>query len=200
MGTPASSPSPASSATPAWAQPAAAAALTLILVITLVVMGQPWWCKCGSWNPISLDTWSMHNSQHVFDAYTLSHVLHGFVFFGLLALASKWLSVGWRFVVAIAIETGWEILENTPLIIDRYREATASLDYFGDSVINSTSDLWSAAAGFYVASKVPWWVTALLFVGIELVMLAWIRDNLTLNVLMLLYPIEAIKTWQSGAA
>jgi len=200
MDTPSAKPEASSSTTPAWAQPAAAAALTLTLIVTLVSMGQPWWCKCGSWNPVSLDTWSMHNSQHLFDAYTLSHVLHGFVFFGLLGLASRWLAVGWRFVVALLIEAGWEILENTPLIIDRYREATASLDYFGDSVLNSTSDLWSCAAGFWVASKLPWWGTVLLFVAIELVMLGWIRDNLTLNVLMLLYPIEGIKTWQAGAA
>lgn len=199
MDTPtASSSSPSSS--PTWAVPVASAVLTIGLMVTLFLLGQPWWCKCGSWNPVSLDTWSMHNSQHLFDAYALSHVLHGFVFFGALALTSRWLSMGWRFVVALATETGWEILENTPLVIDRYREATASLDYSGDSVLNSTSDLWACALGFWIAMKVPWWATALLFVAFELVMLAWIRDNLSLNVLMLLYPIEAIKEWQAGAA
>ena len=181
-----------------WAVPAAIAAIAVALAATLTAFGQRWWCKCGSWNPVSFDTWSMHNSQHLFDAYSFSHVLHGFGFYGILALAAKRLSVGWRVVIALAAEAGWEILENTPMVIQRYRDTTVSLDYSGDSVLNSVSDLACCGLGFWIAAKLPWWATVGLFVLVELVLLAWIRDNLTLNILMLLYPIQAIKDWQAA--
>ncbi|MEX2138610.1 MAG: DUF2585 family protein [Pirellulales bacterium] len=140
--------------------------------------------------------WTRHTSQWMADPYTFSHILHGIFFYWLLLPLQQRLTVGSRFLIASLIEAGWEILENTPYIIDRYRAATASLDYYGDSILNSTLDLIAAMLGFWLAWKCGWkWVLALV-VGIELVLAYLIRDNLTLNILMLFYPLESIKQWQ----
>lgn len=171
------------------------------MVVTIVYLrwqGRVWWCDCGQGNPVSLPVASRHNSQHLFDPYSLSHVLHGVLFFGLFRLvAGRWL-LGWRRVAATAIEVAWEMMENSPIIIDRYRAATVSLGYTGDSILNSLGDIASFIAGFYLARWLGLWRSAALFVTIELLMLWLIRDNLALNVLMLLWPIDAIRTWQGA--
>jgi len=142
--------------------------------------------------------WTHNTSQWIADPYTFSHLLHGILFYWLLLPSRRWLNVGSRFLIACLIEAGWEILENSPLVIDRYRTATASLDYYGDSILNSTCDLLAAMSGFWLAARYSWkWVLPLVVV-IELLSLYFIRDNLTLNVLMLVHPSDAIKQWQAG--
>ena len=143
--------------------------------------------------------WSHHTSQWIADPYTFSHVLHGIFFYWLLLPIGRWLSVQRRFIIASVVEALWEILENSPVIIDRYRAATASLDYYGDSILNSTFDLMAAMLGFALAWKFGWKWMLLLIVLVELLMLYFVRDNLTLNILMLVHPSEAIKQWQLGA-
>lgn len=161
-------------------------------------MGRIPWCACGYvklWHSAAADS---QTSQHLMDPYAFSHVLHGFGFFWILWLVAPRLSIGARGVIAIAAECGWELLENTPWIIDRYRANTSSLDYFGDSVVNSLGDVGTMIFGFWLASRLPFWVVLVLTVAIELVLLVAIRDNLTLNILMLVYPIDAIRRWQLG--
>ncbi|MBI2824815.1 MAG: DUF2585 family protein [Planctomycetia bacterium] len=140
--------------------------------------------------------WTHDTSQWMVDPYTFSHVLHGIFFYWLLLPLSRSLGVRARFLTASLIEASWEILENSPFIIDRYRTATASLDYYGDSILNSTFDLTAAMVGFWLAWRCGWKWMLLFVVAVELLSLYFVRDNLTLNILMLFYPFEAIKQWQ----
>ncbi|HMI40253.1 MAG TPA: DUF2585 family protein [Sphingomicrobium sp.] len=173
--------------------------LTFIVAgFTLHAMGRPWICTCGT-----VDLWvnsstSPKTSQMLADWYSPSHFLHGLIFFFLLWLAARRWSIERRFFTALLVETAWEIVENSPMIIDRYREATVAIGYTGDSVINSLSDIAMMALGFAVARRVPVWVSLLLLVVLELIPLFVIRDNLTLNVWMLLAPSDAIRSWQAG--
>jgi hypothetical protein len=172
--------------------------LVAAAAVTLLQMGQVPICKCGYvklWHGVVL---SSENSQHISDWYTPSHVIHGFAFYGLLWLVGRRWPIGLRLLLAIAIEAGWEIFENTDLVINRYREVTISLDYYGDSVINSVCDILAMVAGFTIASRIPVWTTIALVIALELVVLYFIRDNLTLNIIMLIYPLDAIKAWQAG--
>ena len=143
------------------------------------------------------DIWSSENSQRVADAYSFSHFIHGILFYGFLWLGLSRVPIRFRFLLALAIEAGWELLENSPFIINRYREATISLGYVGDSVLNSVSDIVMAAIGFVFAWKVRPRVSVAAIVILEIGCLLWVRDNLTLNVLMLVHPVQAIKDWQS---
>lgn len=176
-------------------------ALAMIAVMAgiLLWMGHIPICKCGYvklWHGAKADS---ETSQHIADWYTYSHVLHGIIFYWLLwAIFRGRLSVAARLVIAVLIEGAWEIFENTPFIINRYRAQTISLNYYGDSIINSVGDMLAMMVGFAIAARLPPWVTVLLLVATEVVMLLLIRDNLLLNIIMLVYPLEWIKQWQAG--
>lgn len=172
--------------------------LLVAMAVVLLAMGREPICKCGYvmlWNGL---VQSSDNSQHISDWYTLSHVIHGFVFYGLLHLfAPRW-SITARLAAAVLVEGAWEIFENTEFIINRYREATISLDYYGDSVLNSVCDVLAMMGGFFLAARLPAVATVSLAVFFEIFTGFMIRDNLALNIIMLLWPLDSIKAWQSG--
>jgi hypothetical protein len=174
-------------------------AVVLAAALFLFALGRAPVCTCGevAWWVNERD--SARTSQMLADWYSPSHVVHGLLFYAALAwLAPRW-PVGWRFAAALAVEAAWEVVENTPLIIDRYREATAALGYNGDSILNSLADIAMMAAGFLAARRLPVWASVLLILALELIPLAVIRDNLTLNVWMLLAPSDVIRSWQAAA-
>lgn len=151
--------------------------------------------KFGWWDG---NIWGNENSQRVADVYSFSHIIHGMAFYGLLWLVAPKLPVKYRFVLALVLEAGWELLENSPMIIDRYRATTIAQGYTGDSVLNSVSDIIMAGIGFLMAKFFKIWVTVALVIAMELGCLWWVRDNLTLNIVMLVYPLESLKAWQSA--
>lgn len=177
---------------------AAAVGLTALGALALHLMGRRVWCSCGSLSPWSWDIWSPHNSQHLVDPYTFTHVLHGAVYYALLwlLLGPRWPAL--RALLAVMIEVGWEVGENTNAVIEAYRESTISLNYYGDSIINSVGDVMAFALGYTGAMRLRVWLSALAFLTVEAALLLTIRDSLLLNIVMLLHPFAAIKMWQMG--
>jgi Protein of unknown function (DUF2585) len=164
----------------------------------LLWIGREPMCKCGYIKLWHGQVVSSENSQHISDWYTPSHIIHGFLFFGALWLVARRLSVGWRLAIATLVECAWEIVENSDAVIERYRTVTISLDYFGDSVLNSVCDVLAMVLGFYMASRLPVWATVALILVAEATTILLIRDGLALNVLMLLYPLDSVANWQAG--
>lgn len=178
--------------------------LTIAFVILLVqivaehLMGRIWICSCGNVKLFEPGVNTPGNSQHLADWYTPSHIIHGFLFYGLGWLVLRRASFGKRLALATFIEAAWELLENSPIIINRYRSATMAIGYEGDSILNSAMDTVFMALGFLFAARMPVWVTVVVAILFEIFTGWLIRDNLTLNVLMLVWPVEAIKTWQGA--
>jgi Protein of unknown function (DUF2585) len=172
--------------------------IILFTAAWLLWIGREPWCKCGYVKLWHGQVVSSENSQHITDWYTPSHIIHGFLFFGALWLVARRLSFGWRLVIATLVECAWEIVENSEAVIERYRSVTISLDYFGDSVLNTVCDVLAMILGFWLAAKLPVWATVALILIFEIVTIWIIRDGLALNVLMLLYPLDWVGEWQAG--
>jgi hypothetical protein len=175
--------------------------LVAVLVITAYLLrsqGRLWSCSCGRILLWSGNIWSSDNSQHLFDPYSFTHLLHGFAFCWLLTLCVPRIPLVWRFSLAVIVESLWEVIENSEFIIRRYREATMALGYTGDTIINSLGDILMCAAGFAIAQQIGFRRSLVIFAMTEVILLLWIRDSLILNVVMLIYPIDAIRAWQTG--
>jgi hypothetical protein len=178
---------------------AIAASLIILAVAAIeLAMGRNPICTCGA-----VDLWvgvrdSPRTSQMLADWYSFSHIAHGLLFFAFLWLVARRTPVAWRFLAALVVECAWEVTENTPMVIDRYRATTAAIGYSGDSIVNSLSDVLMMCLGFLAARKLPVWGSVLLLIALELIPLAVIRDNLTLNIWALLAPNAAVQAWQAG--
>jgi Protein of unknown function (DUF2585) len=172
--------------------------IILLTAAYLLWIGREPICKCGYVKLWHGQVVSSENSQHISDWYTPSHIIHGFLFFGALWLVARRLPLGWRLAIATLVECAWEIVENSDAVIERYRTVTISLDYFGDSVLNSVSDVLAMVLGFWLASKLPVWATVALILLFEATTMWIIRDGLALNVLMLVYPLDSVAAWQAG--
>jgi hypothetical protein len=176
-------------------------AILVVFLGTALVLrsqGRLWWCSCDYLLIWSGDPWSSDNSQHLLDPYSFTHLLHGFLLCGLLSLIAPRLSGLWRLWLAVTIEALWELVENSEFVIRRYREETAALGYQGDTIVNSLGDIVVCGLGFVLARRLGFRLTAALFVATEVALAILIRDNLTLNIVMLIHPIDAIKEWQAA--
>jgi hypothetical protein len=192
----------ASYSLPMWASPSRPKPLVILVAVlvaavaVLWAMGRPPICTCGT-----VALWGREGptqSQMLADWYSLSHIVHGFLFYAVLHIVLRRAAIEWRLLLALLIEASWEIVENTPMVIDRYREATIALGYSGDSILNSSSDILMMAVGFLAARRLPTWASIVIVLVLELLPLFVIRDNLTLNVWMLLAPNDSIRAWQAG--
>ncbi len=183
-----------------WARRWLLAAMTLFVLqlVVLYAMGRIPICECGYMKLWEGGVNSSGNSQHLSDWYTPSHIIHGFLFYGLAWLLFRGAPLSARLSFAILVEAAWEVLENTPMVIDRYRTTTMALGYSGDSILNSAMDTVFMALGFLVAARLPIWLTIAIALFFELLTGWVIRDNLTLNVLMLLWPVDAVREWQAA--
>jgi hypothetical protein len=168
----------------------------LLVVVSLRAEGRMFLCTCGHFALWTSDTCSSNTSQQLLDPYSFTHVLHGFLFFWLIALLFRRLSSSWQVSLALLLEGAWEVFENTRFVIDKYRTETAALGYTGDTIVNSFGDLMCALAGFMIARKLGLRWSLIVFVVVEIFLILWIRDSLLLQILMLVRPVEAIKLWQ----
>jgi hypothetical protein len=173
-------------------------ALIVGTALVLFLMGREVICTCGYVKIWHGDTFSSETSQHLMDWYTPSHLLHGILFYGILHLVMRQVDIGWRLAVATLVEVAWEILENTNMIIERYREVTISLDYYGDSIVNSVSDILAMVVGFWLARVIPVWASVAVVIFFEVLTMWLIRDGLALNIIMIIFPLDAILEWQAA--
>ncbi|MBM3529224.1 MAG: DUF2585 domain-containing protein [Alphaproteobacteria bacterium] len=183
---------------PVWLCLLAIGGMLALQSLALLALGHPAICTCGTvklWHGVVA---SSENSQHIADWYTYSHVIHGFALYFLLWLLAPGMSFGLRLTIAVGIEVAWEVAENMPAIMERYRQSALARGYFGDSAINSVADTLAAAVGVVLARKLPVWLIVASVIAMELFALYWIRDNLVLNVVQLIHPFEAISLWQEG--
>lgn len=172
--------------------------IILLTAAYLLWIGREPICKCGYVKFWHGEVVSAENSQHLSDWYTPSHIIHGFLFFAALWLVAPRLTMGWRLAIATLLECAWEIVENSDAVIERYRTVTISLDYYGDSVINTVFDVFAMILGFWLAARLPVWMTVALILLFEGATMWIIRDGLALNVLMLLWPLDWIAEWQAA--
>jgi hypothetical protein len=173
-------------------------AVVMAAALELRRQGRLWICACGRVLPWVGNAWSRDTSQHLFDPYTFTHMLHGLLFCGLLAWMLPRLPWRWRLWLAVAAEALWEVIENSDFVIRRYRETTAALGYTGDTIVNSLGDITACFLGFLLARRLGPLRSALLFVATEVVLLVWIRDSFLLNILLLIYPSGKLRAWQAG--
>lgn len=173
-----------------------AGVILLLMIVLLRAQGRMFLCACGYFDIWTSDTCSSNNSQQLFDPYSFTHVLHGFLFFWLITLLFRRLAASWQFWLALLLESSWEVFENTSFVINKYRSETAALGYQGDTVVNSLGDLTCAVAGFLVARRLGLRWSLLVFLLLEVALTLWIHDSLLLQILMLVRPVEAIKSWQ----
>ncbi len=174
----------------------ATALVLLVLIVLLRAEGRRFLCACGQLAVWVGDWCSSNTSQQLLDPYSFTHVLHGFLFFWLIALLFRRMPRGWQFLLAMLLESAWEVFENTPFVINKYRTETAALGYTGDTIVNSLGDLACALLGFVIARQLGVRRSLIVFVLIEAILIFWIHDSLLLQILMLVRPIEAIKMWQ----
>lgn len=177
------------------------AIIVALIAATVAVLrseGRRWWCAAGGWSPLVLSIRDEHTSQHLLDPYSLTHLLHGVVLYAVLRLVASRVRWDLRLVAAIALESGWEVIENSARVIDRYRVGTLAQGYAGDSVLNSLGDIASCGLGFWLAGRLPVRGSIALFLGVEVMLLIVYRDNLLLNVIMLIHSFDAVKAWQAG--
>lgn len=168
----------------------------LLMIVSLRALGRMFLCACGYFDVWTSDTCSSNNSQQLFDPYSFTHVLHGFLFFWLIKLLFRRMTAFWQFWLALLLESAWEVFENTSFVINKYRTETAALGYTGDTVVNSLGDLACALVGFLIARQLGVRRSLIVFLLIEVVLILWIHDSLLLQILMLIRPVEAIKLWQ----
>ena len=176
-----------------------AGVVLLLMIVLLRMQGRLFLCACGQFEIWTSETCSANNSQQLLDPYSLTHVVHGFLFFYLVVLVFSRLTRSWQFLLTLALEAAWEVFENSSFVIDRYRTATAALGYQGDTIVNSVGDLFCAVIGFLIARQIGIRRSLILFAVLELILILWIRDSFLLQLLMLVRPVETIKSWQMCA-